>query len=96
MSQKKDADNKEPLISLLINSAYYFIDCVFILREEGLFRLIVLHNGVVLKDSYYRTAKGARVAFQKQFKRKAWTDAVKAEWSCFYPPELNFLCNKAA
>lgn len=96
MSNKKNADKKGPLISLLINSAYYFIDCVYILHNNNQFRLIVLHKGTVLKDSYYRTARDARIAFQKQFKRKSWKEGVKAQWTVFYNPDKKWIEGKAA
>jgi hypothetical protein len=96
MSNKKDDETKEPLISLLINSAYYFIECVYILHDNRQFRLIVLHKGAVLKDSYYRTVRDARIAFQKQYKRNSWKEGVKAQWSIFYNPDRKWIEDKAA
>ena len=74
-------------ISLLTNSIYYFIECVFILRLHNRFRLVALHHGTVLTDECYRTLKGARIAFAKKYKKKAWDEQVKAEWSLFYDPD---------
>lgn len=96
MSSNKDTKKKRPLISLLINSAYYFIECVYILDDNTQFRLFVLHKGTVLKDSYYKTARDARIAFQKQFKRKSWKEGVKAQWSVFYNPDQKWIESKAA
>jgi hypothetical protein len=96
MSQQRKKAQNAALISFLINSAYYFIDCVYILRGKGLFRLIVLHKGKVLKDSYYRTARGARTAFSRVFKKRSWKESVKAEWTDFYSPEREWLNDKAA
>jgi hypothetical protein len=95
MSQKQNETQNAPLISLLINSAYFFIDCVYILFQDGLFRLTAIHNRIVLKDSCYRTVKGARIAFVKQFKHKFWTDEVKAEWTDFYNPDEKWIEDKA-
>lgn len=82
---------KTTKISLLINSAYYFIECVFILHRYDHYRLVALHNGIVLTDACYKTIKGARIAFSKRYKKKAWSDEVKAEWSCFYDPDTRWL-----
>jgi hypothetical protein len=81
-------------ISLLVNSAYYFIECVFILRLRDHFRLVALHHGTVLTDACYRTLKGARIAFAKKYKKKAWKEEVKAEWSVFYDPDNRWLEEK--
>ncbi len=88
--QKEEAKK----ISILINSAYYFIECVYILILPGSCRLIVLHNGRVLTDRTYKTLKGARVAFTKMYKKKAWREGVKAEWSHLYDPEIKWLDEK--
>ena len=61
---------KNPLkISLLTNSIYYFIECVFILDLHDHYRLVVLHLGRVLTDASYETLRGARIAFSKMYKR---------------------------
>jgi hypothetical protein len=96
MPKKKDTNKKGPLISLLINSAYYFIESVYILHDNNQFRLIVLHKGMVLKDTSYKTARDARIAFQKQFKSKSWKKGVKAQWTVFYNPDQKWIEGKAA
>jgi hypothetical protein len=70
---------------LLINPAYYFLECVYILFKKGYYRLIVLHNGRVLTYRNYRTLRGAKIAFQKIYKHKAWKEGVKANWTHPYP-----------
>lgn len=77
-------------ISLLINSAYYFIESVFILRWGSHYRLVAVHDGKILVDSLYDSVRGARVAFAKLFRDKAWSDEIKPEWSLFYEPEDSF------
>jgi len=94
--------NREPwerdsllTLSLLINSAYFFLECVFILKmEQQQFRLVVLHNRKVLTDTLYDTARGARIAFSKLYKHKAWKEGVKPEWTHFYNPETRWLSQK--
>jgi hypothetical protein len=93
-TQSQHQDKRAAEISLLINSAYYFIECVFILHRYDHYRLVALHNGIVLTDAPYKTIKGARIAFSKMYKKKAWSDEVKAEWSCFYDPDAGWLEEK--
>ena len=83
--------NETPMISMLINSVYYFIQCVFIMKTKNKYRLVVLHNGKVLYDSYYTTERGGKIAFGKLFKYKAWSEGINAEWSHFYDPDKDWL-----
>jgi hypothetical protein len=81
-------------ISRLINSIFYFIDVVYILKKDDTFRLIALQGGQggrVLIDKIYRTITGAKIAFTKFYQDKAWKEGVKAEWSHFYPPARPWL-----
>lgn len=75
---------------ILINPAYYFLECVYILFKKGYYRLVVLHNGRVLTYRNYRTLRGAKIAFQKIYKNKAWKEGVKASWNSPYPGNYNF------
>jgi hypothetical protein len=78
------ADTVRPVdngLLLLINPAYYFLECVYILYKKGYYRLVVLHNGRVLTYRNYRTLRGAKIAFQKIYKNKAWKEGVKANWT---------------
>jgi hypothetical protein len=68
-------------ISRLINSIFYFIDVVYILKKDDKYRLITLHGGRVLIDKIYSTITGAKIAFTKFYQDKAWKEDVKAEWS---------------
>jgi hypothetical protein len=85
---KKAAQSGKKEISLLINSAYYFIECVYISRLDDGFRLIALHQGTVLMDAIYETARGARIAFSRLYKNRTWKEGVKAEWTNFYSPGI--------
>lgn len=85
---------EKPVISLLINSIYYFIDCVYILKSKNRYRLVVLQHSKVLFDKYYPTVRGCRIAFQKFFKEKAWSEEIKAQWSHFYDPDSEWLEEK--
>jgi len=79
---------------MLINSAYYFIGCVFILEFQDHYRLVALHGGKVLVDASYETPKGARIAFARLYGYKAWSKEIKAEWSHFYDPDTRWLEKK--
>ena len=96
LKQQKDIrqeinSRKKPVVSRLINSMYYFIDCVYILKSKNKYRLVALQHRRVLLDKYYPTPRGCRIAFQKMFKNKAWSEEVKAEWSHFYDPDKEWL-----
>ena len=78
-------------ISRLINSIFYFIEIVFILKKDDKFRLIALHDRKVLTDRSYGTFIGAKIAFSKFFRDKAWKEDVTAEWTDFYPPDRSWL-----
>ena len=80
-------------ISRLINSIFYFIDVVFILKKDDKYRLIALHRRRELIDSTYPTFRGAKIAFSKFNKDKPWKKDVKAEWSHFYNPDKSWLAD---
>jgi hypothetical protein len=79
---------------MLNNSHHYFLEYVFIIAHEDFFELIVNHNGSLLTDEYYRTLKGAKIAFTKLYGFKAWEKGEKAEWSFFYEPDIRWLDEK--
>jgi hypothetical protein len=81
-------------ISMLINSIYYYIECVFILRTQNKYRLVVLQHSRVLFDKEYPTEIGCRIAFTKFFKDKAWDEGVTPQWSHFYDPDKDWLEEK--
>ena len=62
-------------ISRLINSIYYFIEYVFILKKGSVYRLFALHNRRVLIDKTYQTMRGAKIAFGKTYRN----EGIKAE-----------------
>ena len=87
---------QEPVlkISRLINSIYYFIEFVFIIAENEGYRLVAIHQGKLLTDRTYKTAKGARIAFLKFWNYRAWKGGVKVKWSHFFPPDPKWLKKK--
>ncbi len=81
-------------ISILINSIYFFIECVFILHLPGRYRLVAIHNGNVLIDNFYKTTRGARIAFTKLYSDRSWKEGVRPQWSDFYDPDQKWLGEK--
>jgi hypothetical protein len=83
-------------ISRLLNSIYYFLDCVFIAFSEGNYRLVILHYDKVIMDADYHTLRGAKIAFAKFFGEKAWGQEVHPLWSQTYQPDRDWLAEKQA
>lgn len=83
-------------ISILINAIFYFIERVFIVKnpEQDGCRLVVMQNHRVLIYEDYETVRGARIAFTRMFKRKAWKKGVKPDWSHFFDPDVEWLKEK--
>ncbi len=83
-------------ISILINAIFYFIERVFIIKNperEGC-RLVVMQNRRVKVYEDYETVRGARIAFNRMFKRKAWKSGIKPDWSHFFDPDEQWLDEK--
>ena len=80
-------------ISRLLNSIFYSIATCFIMtmKEGDCYRLLAIHGETVLIDKSFRTLRGARIAFTKQFQNLAWNDDVVAEWSHFYQPDRDWI-----
>lgn len=87
-------EQEEVRVSMLVNSIYYFLEFAFILDHGDHFRLVVLHRRRLLVHDSYQTARGARIAFSKIFRNKAWRKETRAEWSHFYSPEALWLKDK--
>jgi hypothetical protein len=85
--------NQKVAISRLMNSTYYSIRTCFIMKtitNGVVYRLVAIHDNV-LADRNYLTFREAKNAFQKMFKNFAWDEDIAAEWSQFYPPDLDWI-----
>ncbi len=91
-NEPKDAKPIE--ISSLFNAVEYFLETVFIMTVKDGYRLLVVHYNELLTDKIYKTVRGARCAFLKIYKQKAWRDGVKAHWSYFCPPVSRWVDKK--
>lgn len=79
---------------LLINSIFYFLECVYILYKKDYHQLVVLHHNRVLTYKNYKTLRGAKIAFQRLYKNKAWKIGVKAQWTPPYQVDYDWLEKK--
>jgi hypothetical protein len=48
----------------------------------------------VLTYRNYRTLRGAKIAFQKIYKNKAWKEGIRASWIPPYPGDYDLLKEK--
>jgi hypothetical protein len=80
--------DEEREISLLVNAIDYFLESVFIMCYKGEYRLIVMHNGRVLVDESYHTARGSKIAFYRFCRNRVWKEGVKPRWSPFFNPDI--------
>ncbi len=96
ITQKPAANRQDKPVEIcvLINSIFYFLSCVFIMRMEGKYRLVVLLNNRLQYEGFYNTGKGAKIAFTKLYQEKAWDENVKATWTIFYEPNQPWLDKK--
>ncbi|MCI0470536.1 MAG: hypothetical protein L0Y73_02650 [Candidatus Aminicenantes bacterium] len=83
----KKADGKIVNLCILINSIYYFLEYVFIIKKGNNFQLIVMHRGRTLLNKTYGSAKSAKVAFSNMYRHKVWKPGTKPDWSHFYNPD---------
>jgi hypothetical protein len=100
MGPSGDIEQKQDVsISRLTNSIHYFIDTCFIMDLSGTaqgknrYRLLAFHEeeNKIFVDKYYPTLKGARIAFNRQFKNLAWSDKVLPQWTILYPPDRDWI-----
>ncbi len=89
-----ESEVNEPKVQRLNNSIYFAVDTVFILSRGEAYRLIVIHAGRVLKDTEYRTLRGAKIAFIRCYRKGAFglgRTKIEAEWSHSYSPDQDWL-----
>ena len=88
---KKIGNQATDIITLLSNSAHYFLESVFIIQTAESCRLVVYLKGRRLTDKCYKTMKGARIAFTRLYRNYAYNDTVLPEWTHFYHPQKLWL-----
>lgn len=84
---------KKTMISMLLNSIHYFLDCVVIIHTNDRYRLLVFHSDNILFDQQYTTLKGAKIAFHQIYKNQTCINSIKARWDEYFP-EPNWIKKK--
>ena len=84
-------------VIILSNAFYFGASNAFIICDNN-YRLIALNENRVLYDEYYDTVRGAKIAFIKVFKEKAFQlgdkGAADTQWTIPYPPDVIWLQEK--
>lgn len=95
-NKNKTGKNNVSYISLLINSIYYLLDCVFIHHREDDYRLVVFDfdQKEASLDQRYKSLEGAKMTFEKLYRRKACNETVEPDWSHPYVPDEDWLGKK--
>lgn len=70
-------------ISILINCNRFLLDSVYIMKEDDKYKLVVIHDRRVVKEKYYKTAKGCRSVFSMAYGDKS-EQKVIPQWSDFW------------
>ncbi|MCK4762977.1 MAG: hypothetical protein KAW12_12340, partial [Candidatus Aminicenantes bacterium] len=86
-SMKAEAE-KIGKISFLHNSYKYFIQHALVIQHGESYRLLVIHECKILADQYYKTCRGARIAFTRIFLHRRWKETVVLHWSSLYEPGI--------
>jgi hypothetical protein len=81
-------------ICMLLNDVEYFLHLVFIIKERGCCRLVVIHDRQVRTNKCYVGLRHAKIAFARRYNRKSWKKGVKAEWTHLYKPDSDWLAEK--
>ena len=85
---RKPKESSAPeTITLLSNSAHYFLESVFIVVYPDCCRLVVYLKGKRLTDKSYDSMKGARIAFARIYRDNAFSNDVFPEWTHYYNPQ---------
>lgn len=82
-------------VSILMNSVYFYLGSAYIIKKkENAFRLVVLHNGRIMCDEMYTSARGGKVAFSRLYGDRSWIYGMKPLWTPFYDPDSEYIDEK--
>jgi hypothetical protein len=87
-------NNENKLISRMINSVFYFLKFVFILKESNHYRLVAIEDRNKIIDLNYKTLKGAKIACIKRLRNRFNNDKMKPVWSFLYPADEKWIEDK--
>jgi hypothetical protein len=93
-SFKLSLNKEKKLISRMINSVFYFLKFVFILKEGNHYRLVVIQDRQKIIDMNYKTLKGAKIACTKRLRNRFNNNEMKPVWSFLYPADEKWLKDK--
>ena len=82
---------RKRFISLLTNSAHYYLTWALIVLEGDQCRLMVKLGKEILTDALFNTLEDARGAFLSTYQHRATVGWVIPRWSSPYPPEEKWL-----
>ena len=87
-------NKEENRISRMINSVFYFLKFVFILKEGNHYRLVVIEQKNKIIDMNYKSLKGAKIACAKRLRNRFINNERKPVWSFLYPADEKWLKDK--
>jgi len=78
----------------MINSVFYFLKFVFILKEGNHYRLVAIEDRNKILDLNYKTLRGAKIACIKRLRTRFNNSEMKPVWSFLYPADEKWLEDK--
>ena len=97
-NRSSSRDHQKPknkrVITRMTNSVLAFLSFVFILKEYGEYRLVIIQDKNKLYDSRYKTLRGARLACTILTRKRMYKSGIKPTWSFFYPVDEKWLMDK--
>ena len=87
-------NNKNKMISRMINSVFYFLKFAFILKEGNHYRLVVIQDRNKIIDMNYKSLKGAKIGCTKRLRHQFNNNEMKPVWSFLYPADEKWLKDK--
>lgn len=78
----------------MINSVFYFLKFVFILKEGNHYRLVAIEDRNKIIDLNYKTLKGAKIACIKRLRNRFNNNGMKPVWSFLYPADEKWIEDK--
>lgn len=88
------AKTEKNRISRMINSVFYFLKFVFILKEGNHYRLVVIEHRNKIIDLKYKSLKGAKIACIRRLRHRFNNREMKPVWSFLYPADEKWLKDK--
>lgn len=78
-------------ICVLKNPLNFWLESVFIVKEDDGYRLVVKNFMQILTDRIFRTLRDAKEAFRSQYEMQALPQKFKSQWSVLFDAEKECL-----